>query len=232
MKRTGLRRREFLAGGGASGVLACLAAGNTLGLAAGDAGRPVSREWRAIETAIAAMEGDSPAYLAVARPDGRFLNLLARMIQARRALELGTAHGYAAIWLAAALEETGGRLTTVEILTERATAARQHIAAAGLASRVNVIEGDAHQVVPTLDGPFDLVYLNADKAGLVDYFQKLVPAKLAPRAVLAAFGVLKAAEKMKAYLDLVESHPGFDTVKLSSTMDDGFVVSFRRQSRA
>jgi caffeoyl-CoA O-methyltransferase len=222
-------RRQFLQG--APGALGLLA----LGGAVGERSRAAqSKPWlpkdlAALEKRIEEMEADSPRYLAVAKPDGRFLNLLIRAARAGKALEIGTAHGYAAIWMRMGLEETGGRLTTIEILPDRAAAARRHVSQAGLSDRVTFEEGDAHQVVSTLSGPFDFVLLAADKDGYVDYFNKLLPKKLAPGALLVVPGAIKQREKMKAYLDLISSHPEFDTVVVSATMEDGFAVSCRKR---
>ena len=175
------------------------------------------------------MEADSPRYLCVPRQDGRFLNFLIRAARARNVLELGAAHGYFSIWMGAALNETDGRMTSLELLAERLDLARKHLAQASLSQRVTFKEGDAHQIVPTLDGPFDLVFLNADKAGLVDYFNKLFPKKLAPGALLVTYGAIRQKDKMKDYLDLIGAHPEFDTVVLSATMEDGFAASCRKR---
>jgi predicted O-methyltransferase YrrM len=181
-----------------------------------------------LEQLISTMEKDGPPWLALPRSDGRFLKLLAWVSRAQKVLEIGTSHGYGAIWLAAGLEETGGYLTTVEILAERMALARQHVEAAGLGKLVTFKEGDAHEILPTLQGPFDLVYINADKDGLPDYFSKLVPTKLSASGLLLAYGAIKQQEKMKPYLDMIQGRSDFTTVLLSTTMEDGFCVSARR----
>ncbi len=228
----GMRRRSFLQG--TSRSLGLLALAGFLGkarpvrAAATGPGRP--KDLGAVEKLITEMEPDGPPYLALSRADGRFLNLLVRATRARNVLEIGTAHGYAAIWMAMGLEETGGHLTTVEILEDRAEAARRHVNRAGLSERVAFEVGDAHKLVPALSGRFDLVLLAADKAGLVDYFNNLFPKKLAPGAVLAAAGAVKQREKMKPYLDLVSSHAEFDTVVVSATLEDGFALSIQQRN--
>jgi caffeoyl-CoA O-methyltransferase len=183
----------------------------------------------ALEKLLGIMEKDAPPWLAMARSDGRLLKLLVGASQARRVLEIGTSHGYGAIWLGVGLEETGGSLTTVEILADRAALARKHVESAGLTNLVTFKEGDAHQILPTLGGPFDLVYINADKDGLTDYFNKLFPAKLSSSALLLAYGAIKQQEKMKPYLDLIQGRSDFTTVVLSTTQEDGFCVSLRRR---
>lgn len=183
-----------------------------------------------LDKLLTQMEADGPMYLKIPRADGHFLSLLIRATQARRVLEIGTSHGYTGIWLARGLEETGGRLTTIEILADRVEMAKKHVKQAGLDHRFTFLQGDAHQIVPTLQGPFDFVFLNADKGGGVDYFQKLFPKKLAPGAMLVAYSAIQSKEKMQPYLDLVSRHPDFETVVLSCTMEDGMALSCRKRA--
>jgi predicted O-methyltransferase YrrM len=107
--------------------------------------------------------------------DGRMLRMLAESIGAKSVVEIGTSNGVSALWMALALRKTGGRLITFEIDAERAALARQNFAAAGVASLISLVQGDAHQRVAELKGPIDLVFIDADKEGYLDYFQKLLP---------------------------------------------------------
>ena len=183
----------------------------------------------ALDKLMAEMEAKGPKFLSVPRKDGEFLNLLVKATGAKKVLEIGTSHGYSAIWISLGLEETGGHMTTVEIQSDRVALAREHLARAGLSHRVTFKEGDAHKVVPTIDGPFDLVFLDADKEGQADYFNKLFPNKLPRGAVLVSHNAIRHRENMKEYLDLVKNHGEFDTVILSLTMEDGFAVSYRHR---
>ncbi len=94
---------------------------------------------------------------------GELLFVLTRALGARQILELGTATGYSAIFLAQAAED--GHVLTLEWDAHMAMRARQNLAAAGLASRVEVRQGDAQMILPELAGPFDLVFLDIDKEG-------------------------------------------------------------------
>jgi predicted O-methyltransferase YrrM len=95
---------------------------------------------------------------------GKLLSLLIRLIQAKRALELGTSLGYSAIWLGEALQATGGRLVSVEHDAELHHQAQKNVAAAGLSGVVELVLGDARDVVETLEGPFDLIFQDSDKS--------------------------------------------------------------------
>jgi len=107
--------------------------------------------------------------------DGRMLRLLVESIDAKSVVEIGTSNGVSALWMSLGLRKTGGKLTTFEIDAERAALARQNFAAAGVADLISLVEGDAHQKVTELKGPIDLVFIDADKEGYLDYFQKLLP---------------------------------------------------------
>lgn len=104
----------------------------------------------------------------VSPAQGRMLQLLARMSGAKRILEVGTLGGYSTIELARALPE-GGELVTLEIDPHHADVARANIATAGFADRVTVITGPALDSLATLEGPFDFVFIDADKQGNVAY---------------------------------------------------------------
>jgi predicted O-methyltransferase YrrM len=175
------------------------------------------------------MDARGHQFWSVPRKDGEFLHLLVKVTRAKNVLELGTSQGFSAIWMGLALEETGGRLTTIEISRERYDLARRHVSEAGLSQRVTLVKGDAHVEVVRLEGPFDFVFLDADKEGQMDYFNKLYPKKLTPGGILAVHNAIREADAMKDYLEMIRKHPEFDTVILSLTMGDGFCLSYRHR---
>ena len=105
----------------------------------------------------------------VSAEEGRILHLLVRMIGARRVLEIGTLGGYSAIWMARALPPDG-RLVTIERDARHAAYARAGFARAGVADRIELLEGGALDVLPTLPETFDAVFIDADKAPMPRYF--------------------------------------------------------------
>ncbi len=115
--------------------------------------------------------------IAVAPAQGQFLHLMARAVNARRILEIGTLGGYSAIWLGRALPD-GGRLISLEISEEHATVARRNIARAGLDSKVEVRVAPALDTLAQLkadhEEPFDLVFIDADKRNTPGYFAAAV----------------------------------------------------------
>ena len=120
--------------------------------------------------------------------EGRFLEFLVFLARPQLVLEIGTYSGYSAMSMAAALPD-GGRIVTCELLDEHADVAERHIAAAGLADRIDVRRGPALDTIATLDGPFDLVFIDADKEGYLDYYEAVL-AKLSPDGLIVVDNVL------------------------------------------
>ncbi|MFY9714845.1 MAG: O-methyltransferase [Microbacterium sp.] len=116
----------------------------------------------ALEAALEAQQAAGLPHIEVAPVAGKLLNLIARMSGARRVLEIGTLGGYSTIWLARAVGE-GGSVLTVEAEPGNAAIARASIDAAGVGERVDIRVGRAADVLPTLVGGFDLVFIDADK---------------------------------------------------------------------
>jgi caffeoyl-CoA O-methyltransferase len=119
-----------------------------------------------------AQEGGVPH---VPERDGRFLRQMVEATGARYVVELGTANGYSALWMALALRKTGGKLYTHEIDLDRIETARENFRKAGVEDIIEIIPGDAHETVTRHRGPIDLLFIDADKEGYLDYLQKLLP---------------------------------------------------------
>jgi caffeoyl-CoA O-methyltransferase len=130
---------------------------------------------------------DSPQMLT-GDIEGRFLEFLVFLAQPRLVLEIGTYSGYSALSMAGA-PSPEARIITCELLDEHADVAERHIAAAGLSDRIEVRRGPALETIATLDGPFDLVFVDADKAGYLDYYEAVLP-KLSPRGLIVVDNVL------------------------------------------
>jgi predicted O-methyltransferase YrrM len=134
--------------------------------------------------------------ISVSVAQGKQLHLIALAQNARAVLEVGTLGGYSTIWLARALPD-GGRLVTLELDPKHAEVARANLAAAGLAEIAEVRVGPAIQTLPQLDGPFDLVFIDADKASNADYFSWAV--KLSrPGTVIIVDNVVRGGAVIEA----------------------------------
>jgi|HubBroStandDraft_4_1064222.scaffolds.fasta_scaffold154672_2 caffeoyl-CoA O-methyltransferase len=127
--------------------------------------------------------------------EGRFLEMLVFARRPRRVLEIGTFSGYSSLAMAAALPP-GGRITTCELSPVHAEAARKHIAASPYADRIEVIEGPAIDTVHSLPGPFDFVFIDADKTSYLSYYEAVLP-KLAVGGIIAADNTLWSGNVVK-----------------------------------
>ena len=137
--------------------------------------------------------------MMVGRQEGRFLEFLVYATQATSVLEIGTFTGYSSIAMAAGLGE-GGSIISLEVDPHHATVARGNIAAAGLESRISVIEGPALESLASLSGPFDLVFIDADKVGYDAYVDAVLP-KLAHRGLLVLDNTLQSGGVLDSATD-------------------------------
>jgi predicted O-methyltransferase YrrM len=147
----------------------------------------------ALDAALADADAAGLPPIAVSAPQGKFLKLLAQSIGARRILEVGTLAGYSAIWLAQALPPDG-QLITLEVDARHAQVARANIARAGVSGRVAVREGAAIDTLSAMvragEGPFDFIFIDADKPGYPAYFE-LALRLSAPGTLIVADNVVR-----------------------------------------
>ncbi len=145
-------------------------------------------------------------------PDtGRLLWILVRASRATRILEVGTSNAYSTIWLADAAQVSRGRVITLEHDPDKVRLARENLERAGLVQRVEIRQGRAAETLLGLPGPFDFVFLDADRASYVTYLELVVP-KLAPGGLLVADNVISHAGELADYLARVKSHPALFSV--------------------
>ena len=141
-------------------------------------------------------QGRKEDWPIVGPAEGSLLNILAKAVRAKRILELGTAIGYSGTWLARALP-ADGELVTVEWKPETAAIARKNFERTGVAKRVRIEVGSAMNIVPRLDGRFDLVFNDIDKAHYVEVLPHCI-AKLRSGGLLVTDNVLWSGRVAKA----------------------------------
>lgn len=145
--------------------------------------------------------------------DGRILRLLAESLGAKHVVELGTSTGYSGVWFCLALRQTNGKLTTFEIDAGRAAEARRNFQKAGVADLVTLVEGDAHEKLKEVKGPVDLVFLDADKTGYLDYLKKLLP-MVRPGGLIVAHNMTEHHADPQ-YVKAITTNPELETVFLN-----------------
>ena len=164
--------------------------------------------------------------LAVSEEDGRFMRLLVAATRSTRALEIGTASGYSAIWIGLGLRETGGHLVTIEYDKPRAQQAVDNIKKAGLADVVQVVTGDALAEIPRLSGSFDFVFCDAWKRDYQKYFTLSLPL-LSKGGLFLAHNVINKQSEMPDFLKTIRTSPALLTTVVSPG-SEGMSVSYKR----
>ena len=172
------------------------------------------------------IKADDKGQLSVSEEDGRFLRLMIASSGAQRALEIGGASGYSAIWMGMALRETGGRLVTIEYDAVRARELTENIRRAGLAGTVEVVAGDAFQQIPKISGTFDFVFLDAWKRDYKRFFDLVYP-RLDKGGLFIAHNVVNKRSELGDFLDAVQTHPSLWTTIVSPS-GEGMSVSLKR----
>ncbi len=172
------------------------------------------------------MENQRGGMYNVPREDGRLLRVLTEAVGAKRVVEVGTSNGYSGIWLCLGMRATGGKLITHEIDSERAALARENFKRAGVEEMVTLVEGDAHEQVRKVKGPIDIVFLDADKSGYVDYLKKLLPL-VRPGGLILAHNMSRP-EPDPRYIEAITKDPRLETIFLH--MDDaGMGVTLKKR---
>ena len=175
--------------------------------------------------------------MMVGRLEGRFLGALVRSLRARRVLELGTFTGYSSISMALALP-AGGRVITCDVNEETTAIARRYAEEAGVADRIDYRLGPGLETIAQLEGPFDLVFIDADKENYVSYYEATLPL-LADGGLMVVDNTLwsgrvadpddneETTRAIRALNDRVVDDPRVDNVLL--TVRDGMNLVWRRE---
>jgi caffeoyl-CoA O-methyltransferase len=157
---------------------------------------------------------------------GRLLRNLTEAINAKQVVEIGTSNGYSALWLCLDLQSTGGKLTTHEIDPERAALAKANFKRAGVENIVTVVLGDAHKTVTRLKEPIDLLFIDADKAGYLDYLMKLLPL-VRPGGLILADNMNRPAPSPD-FIKAITTNPNLETIFLNM-QSTGISLSLKKR---
>jgi caffeoyl-CoA O-methyltransferase len=164
--------------------------------------------------------------LAVSEEDGRFLRLLAVTRGAKRALEIGAASGYSAIWMGLAMRETGGKLVTIEYDKARAAAAAANIKKAGLSDVVQIISGDAFAEIPKVPGTFDFVFCDAWKRDYQKFFSMVFP-RMDKGGLFLGHNVINKRDEMADFLETINTSQAVLT-SIVAPSGEGVSITLKR----
>jgi predicted O-methyltransferase YrrM len=153
---------------------------------------------------------------------GAFLAWLVGLLDAKRVLEIGTSNGYSAIWLARALQRTGGGLVTLELEQFKVDMANANLARAGLDGLVTIVEGPALAALPVMTGPFELVFIDAHKPEYAAYLRE-TRRLTKPGSVIVADNMTTHPEETAPYREAALADAGLESVALP--IGGGLLVS-------
>jgi len=175
---------------------------------------------------LADIRAKDKGQLAVSEEDGKFLRLLIASTGRKRALEIGGASGYSAIWMAQGLRATGGKLVSIEYDPVRARELADNIRKAGLTDVVQVVAGDAFVEIPKLRGTFDFVFLDAWKRDYKKFFEMVYP-RLDKGGLFTAHNVVNKKSEMGDFLDAIQRNPSLWTA-IVSPAGEGISLSYKK----
>lgn len=181
---------------------------------------------RDLDAILAAIKAKDAGELAISEEDGRFLRLLIASTGRKRALEIGGASGYSAIWMGEALRVTGGHLVTIEYDPVRARELADNIKKAGMTDVVQVVAGDAFKEIPKLPGTFDFVFLDAWKRDYKRFFDLVMP-RLDKGGLFTAHNVINKRGEMPDFLNAIEHNPALWTA-IVAPANEGISISWKR----
>jgi len=160
----------------------------------------------------------------IPRDAGHFLHILTRAMGAQQVLEIGTSSGYSGIWLATALQHTGGELITVERDSSKVNLARRNFRRAGVAEVVDLRMGDALRVLNKVAGPFDLVFFDAGKQDQLDFLKTLLErGQVRAGGLIVSDNALTHPSALAPYSSFVRTHPRMESVMVP--VGNGFEMS-------
>ena len=175
---------------------------------------------------LAELEKTQKDFWNIPRKTAVLINTFIKMMGAKNALEIGTSNGYSGIWIAKALKQTGGKLTTIEYYDKRQSVAIENFKKCGINDIVRPLQGSACEIIENLDPEekFDFVFIDANKREYVKYFE-LVKPHLTQKALIVADNITSHAEKVQTFIDAVDTDDEFQYEIVE--VPGGILVAYR-----
>ncbi len=144
----------------------------------------------------------------IARSSANFLNMLIKICNVQNMLEVGTSNGYSGLWFANALKETGGKLTTIEYYEKRAAIAQNHFEEFGYNEIITIKQGEALNVLKTINEEIDFAFIDANKREYIEYF-KFIDKILKNGGIIAADNINSHREKVEDFISAIKNNPNY-----------------------
>ena len=166
---------------------------------------------RNVEEKLRELENTQKEYWNIARETANFLNILIKTANSKNVLEIGTSNGYSAIWIALALKETGGHLTTIEFWDKRQSIAIENFKVCEVENLITPRLGSAFDIMQELSDKnekFDFIFMDANKGEYLKYFE-YADKMLVNGGIIAADNVLSHEQKVKPFVDAITENPNY-----------------------
>lgn len=156
------------------------------------------------------LEKTQKEFWNIPRKTGVLINMFIKMMNIQNALEIGTSNGYSGLWIAKALKQTGGKLTTIEYYDKRQSVAIANFEKCGVDNIVRPLQGSACDIIESLDEneKFDFVFIDANKREYVKYFELIKP-HLTEKCLIVADNIISHAEKVQDFIAAVDADDEF-----------------------
>ncbi len=153
---------------------------------------------------IQELENTQKEFWNISHQSANFLNMLIKISGSKNVLEIGTSNGYSGIWLAKALIETGGYLTTIEYWEKRIILARENFKKCKVDHIITIKQGSAIDIIADLDNQFDFVFIDANKSEYLKYFEML-DSKIISGGIITADNITSHPDKVAPFVEKIKS---------------------------
>ena len=175
---------------------------------------------------LAELEKTQKEFWNIPRKTAVLINTFIKMMNVQNALEIGTSNGYSGIWIAKALKQTGGKLTTIEFYEKRQSVAIENFKKCSVDNIIRPLQGSACDIIETFSSEekFDFVFIDANKREYVKYFELIKP-HLTEKALIVADNITSHAEKVQTFIDAIDADDEFQYEIVE--VPGGILVAYR-----
>lgn len=154
------------------------------------------------------LEKTSKDFWNISHESANFLNMLIKISNSKNVIEVGTSNGYSGIWIANALKETGGHLTTIEYYEKRIVLAQENFKKCEVDDIITIKQGSACDVLQTIDHEIDFAFIDANKSEYIKYFELINP-KLKKGGIIAADNITSHSDKVTPFVEKIKSDTNY-----------------------
>lgn len=176
------------------------------------------------EQILKGLEKTQKDFWNISRESANFLNMLIKISGTKNVVEVGTSNGYSGIWIANALKETGGHLTTIEYWEKRIILAQQNFQTCEVDDLITIKQGDACEVLESLEEEFDFAFIDANKSEYIKYFE-IIDKKLKKGGIITADNITSHPEKVAPFVEKIKSNPNYQVEILD--LPGGMLVGYK-----